>query len=158
MRKQQRGFSLIELIIVMVIISIIAVVIGNILFNSFRTFRVSQDVTDTDWQGLLAIESIANDVHDIRSANDISTINAASFTFVEVGGTSVTYQLSGNNLQRSGTTLASNISALAFAYLDNNGATTTTPSEVRYVRITVTASQNNLVQTFTTLAGTRGMP
>lgn len=157
MRRSKQGFTLIELILVIVIISVISIVVSRILFNSFRMFRISQDIGDTDWQGLLAIESIANDVHDIRSANDITTISPSTFTFVDVGGTSTTYQLSGANLQRGGVTLASNISALSFTYLDEAGVVTATSSLVRFLRVSVTSSQNNLSQNFTSLIGTRGM-
>lgn len=157
MKRRTHGFSLIELIMVIVIISVVSVVISRIMFNSFRMFRVSQDIADTDWQALLAIESIANDIHDIRSANDITTINPSTFAFVDVEGTATTYQLSGNLIQRGGVTLASNVSGLTFTYLDENGVVTATPTLVRYVRVSVTNTQNNLSQNFTSLIGTRGM-
>lgn len=157
MKKRMLGFTFIELIAVIVIISIISVIVSNILFNSFRMFRVSQDVTDTDWQGLLVTETIANDVHNIRSALDITTVTSTSFSFVDMSGNTVTYQLSGGNVLRTSITLASNVTALSFNYFDKNGTTTTTPSAVRYVTASVTESQNGIVKTFTTMVGTRGM-
>lgn len=157
MHKRHRGFTFIELIAVIVIISIISVIVSNILFNSFRMFRVSQDVTDTDWQGLLVIETFANDVHNIRSALDITTVTSSSFSFVDMSGNTVTYQLSGGSVLRTSITLASNVTTLTFSYFDKNGTTTATASSVRYVTASVTESQNGIVKTFTTMAGTRGM-
>jgi prepilin-type N-terminal cleavage/methylation domain-containing protein len=157
-RKKTAGFTLIELIMVIVIMGVISVVIGHILFQSFQTFITAQSVSDDDWQGLLSMNKFTNDVHNIRSMNDISTITASSFSFVDMSGTTVTYALSGSSLQRSGTTLASGVTGMAFAYYDKNYTVTSTAANVRYITFSTTLTQNNLSLTFSTMAGTRGMP
>lgn len=157
LRRTQNGFSLIELIITIVIMGIISVVVGKILLQGYKTYITSQNISEVDWQGLLALESITNDIHNIRSASSITTISASSFAFVDMSGTTVTYTLSGSNLQRNGLTVASGVSALTFSYLDDSGAITATASAVRYITISLTAVQNNMSLTFTTLVGTRGM-
>lgn len=158
LKKYQRGFSLIELVIVIVIMGIISGIVGKILFQSFQTFIVSQNISNADWQGLLSMNVVTNDIHNIRSANDITTISASSFAFVDMTGTSVTYTLSGSSLQRNGLTLASGVSSIAFAYYDKNYTVTATAANVRYITFSATFVQNNLSLAFSTMAGTRGMP
>lgn len=153
-----QGFTLIELVAVMVIIGVISVIVGRILLQSYQSATTAENISTVDWQGLLVMNRFINDVHSIRSANDITTISASSFVFVNVAGTSMTYQLSGSTLQLNGLTLAKNMTSVAFAYYDKNFSVTATPSNVRYITMTVSLTQNTLTQAFTTMAGTRGMP
>lgn len=155
--KKQKGFTLIELILSIILMGIISVVIGRIMVAGFKTFITSQNISEADWQGLLALEMITNDIHDIRSASSITTISASSLVFTDMAGTIVTYQLSGTNLQRNSLTVASGITALAFTYLNGSGTVTATPAAVRYITVAVTAVQDNLSLVFSTMAGTRGM-
>jgi prepilin-type N-terminal cleavage/methylation domain-containing protein len=158
MRKiRQMGFTLIELILVIVIISVISIIVGRLLFQSLQTFIVSQNVSSTDWQGLLTLNRFSNDVHNIRSENDISTITSSSFAFVDLSGASVSYSLSSSTLQRNGISLATGVSGLTFAYYDKNYSVTVTPANVRYISISANFTSNNLTQSFATLVGTRGM-
>ena len=155
--RSQKGFSLVELIITIVMMGIISVVVGRILIQGYKTFITSQSISEVDWQGLLALESLTNDIHNIRSSSSITTISASSFAFVDMSGTTVTYALSGSNLQRNGLTVASGVSALAFSYLDDAGTVTASATAVRYITVSLTAVENGLSLTFTTLVGTRGM-
>lgn len=157
-RKTTSGFTLIELLMVIVIMGVISVVIGRILFQSLQTFATAQNISDNDWQGLLSLNVFSNDVHNIRSANDITSISASSFSFVDMAGNAVTYQLSGSALLRNGATLATNVNSIAFTYLDKNYATTATPANVRYITFAVSATKNTLSLSYSTMAGTRGMP
>lgn len=157
MMRRHAGFSLIELVMVIAIMGIISTIVGKIFFQSFKTFLVSQNISDIDWQGLLSMENFSNDVHNIRSANDISTISSGTFSFVDMTGTTVTYQLSGNTLQRSGQTLATGVQSIGFGYYDENYAVTATAANVRYITFSASFAQDNLALGFSTMAGTRGM-
>jgi prepilin-type N-terminal cleavage/methylation domain-containing protein len=151
------GFTLIEMIIVITLLSIISVVFGGILMNSYQTFSTAQSASDTDWQGFIALERIANDIHTIRSASDITTVSASQLAFTNINGTSVQYTLSSGSLLRNSQPLAKGIQSLSFSYLDKNGLTTATPSAVRFITFTVSATQGGLTQSFTTMSATRGM-
>lgn len=152
------GFTLIELIMVITIMGVVSVVMGRLLTESFKTFITAQNISEVDWQGLLATNNFTNDVHSIRSANDISAITASSFSFIDTSGATNTYQLSGSNLLLNSATLATGASNLAFAYYDKNYLVTATAANVRYITFSIKLTQNNLSQTYTTMAGTRGMP
>ena len=157
MRYQQKGFTFIELILVVILLGIISVVIGRILLEGYRTFLTSQSILETDWQGWMALERMVNDIHTIRSAADLSTIQPNQLIFVNMNGNTIQYQLSGSSLMRNSFVLASGIQSLNFSYLDANGATTATPSAVRYISLSLSVAHDPLTQTVSTLAATRGM-
>ena len=152
------GFTLSELIITIVIMGVIGVVIGKTLFQAYQTFLTSQHVTEIDWQGFFALERMTNDLHTIRSAADITTIQPSQLAFVDVNGNTIQYQLSNNLLMRNSQTVASGIQSLNLNYMDNNGVTTATPSAVRNISLSVTIAAGGLTSSFSTLVATRGMP
>lgn len=156
-KKDHAGFSLIELILVIVILGVISVVVGRILFQGFQNFITGTNISNAEWSSLIAIDRMANDIHTIRSATDISTINSSQFVFTDTSGASVTYQLSGSNLLRNSQTLASGVTGFALSYANSSGAVTATASQVRYVTIAISTTFNNVSSSFTTVSATRGM-
>lgn len=155
--RRQSGFTLIELVMVTVLLGILGGIFGRILLQTFSVYRTSQNITETDWQGFLALERLTNDVHTIRSASGITTTSASSFAFTDINGASVTYSLSGSTLLRNSQTLASGVTGLSFAY-QNNAGIAATGTAVRYVIPSITLTQGNVSTVFTTTIGTRGMP
>lgn len=154
MGRKQRGLTLIELIIVIVILGILSAIVAETLFQGFKAFNTADPLTDVSWKAFDVIETIANDVHTIRSANDITTTTGTQFVFTNQSGSTVTYNVSGSTLTRNSQTLATG-ATLSLTYLDQNGAVATA-SAVRYVRISVTiANSSGISSTFTTTAGTR---
>lgn len=154
---KQMGFTLIELIFALVLIGIVSVMGGRVLLSGYQTFLTTQNIVETGWQGVIALNRLADDIHTIRSSTDITTIQATQFSFVDNAGNTVQYQLSGSVLTRNGLSLASGLQAFALGYLDSNGATTTTPANVRYVSVSLTVADDGMTRNFATLAATRGM-
>ena len=156
-RRRVSGFTLIEMVFVIVIMGIMSVVIGDILFQGYQTLNTSKNISEASWQGFIALERMANDIHTIRSAGNISTVTSSQFAFVDVNGTTVTYQLSGTSLLRNSQILASGVQSLSFSYLNANGSTTATASQVRYITVSLTLTQGPMSLAMSTLVGTRGM-
>ncbi len=154
-RHSTSGFSLFELVLVIFIMGVISVVIGKILFQSYQSFLTSQDISEVDWSAFIALERIVNDIHRIRSANDITTIQSNQFTFTDDTGNSVQYTLSGNSLLRNSQTLANHIQSVTFNYLDKNGSTTATASAVRFIPLSITVAKGNTSSSFSTVGATR---
>lgn len=156
-KKKQTGFTLLELVLTTVLMGIIAVVLGQILFQGYQTFMTANNISEVDWQGLLAVERFAEDLKTIRSANDITSATATAFSFIGSNNASVQYQLSGTSLLRNSQPLANNVQSMNLTYLDKNGATTATSTAIRYISYNLSFTQSNLTTSFASLTATRGM-
>lgn len=157
MPRKTAGFTLIELVMVMVIISVISITVGKIMFQGFKSFNTAQSATEVDWQGYIAISRLVNDIHDMGDPALITSMTSTQLTFSNMSSTTISYQLSGTNLLRNSIVLARGISALAFVYLDKNGAVTATATNVRYVKMTMTVTDDNITSSLSTMAGVRGV-
>jgi len=157
---KHKGFTLIELTIVMVIICIVAVIGGVILVQAFTAGNTSRNLIDATWQARLALERMTNEIREAH--NIISTAdNQHILSFTGINGTTITYNLSGNHLVRNNINLADGVTALTFNYLDANDQTLAySPLDidaVRCINIATTISKNNITTSFQTIACPRNI-
>lgn len=157
MQRKINGFTLIELVMVMVIISVISITVGKIMFQGFKSFNTAQSATEVDWQGYIAISRLVNDIHDMGDPVLITTMTTTQLTFSNMSNAAISYQLSGTNLLRNSIVLARGITGLTFTYLDKNGAATATAANIRYVTMTLTVTDDNITSSLSTMAGVRGV-
>ena len=85
------GFSLLEMIMVVIILAIIAALGSNMLSGGLNAYFTGRDLADADWQGRLALERIASDLRSIRSATaaDLSISPASQIAFVNKAGAGI---------------------------------------------------------------------
>lgn len=133
--KKFHGFTLIELILVIIIVSIIVAGSNNLLAQGFRAYVAAKDVINTNSQDIIALESITRDLRAIRSHNDITTATNTSITFYDTANNMVTYQLDGSTLQRNLQPLADNLPNFSFTYTDANGTPTKELANICYIKI-----------------------
>ena len=156
-RAREGGFTLIEMILVIVIGGIIAVVGAQMLGGTFSAYFVGRDTVVRDWNARVALERMSRELRAARSAtsNDIDIASSTQLRFIDTDGASVCYYASGTTLMRSddfaaacGTTnpqpLADGISNLSFGYYQQNGAVAATADAVTFITVSFTASQNNV--------------
>jgi prepilin-type N-terminal cleavage/methylation domain-containing protein len=122
--KSSKGFTLIEIIIVIVILSIVSAISIYFLINSMKVYTMTANQKTLLDEGELALERMCR---DIRDANSITSPSAggsgSSITFTRTNATAqdsaseaITFQLTGSNLQKVKTspsatsTLAGNVS------------------------------------------------
>ena len=149
-----RGFTLIELVLVIVIAAIIGSIGARILSGGFSAYLTGKDLMEVQWQGNLALERLGRDLRNIRSATvaDLTIAPANAISFTTTDGGVVSYTLNGNTLQRNSDALADDITNLAFTYLANDGQTTaTSANEVYYIIVTLNTSSQNINQTISTV-------
>jgi len=146
MRKN--GFTLIELIIVITIIGIIASVVGYILLGAVDAWTFKAKRNDLLWDARLAINRMLREIREIKNLTSVTTASSSQFRFTNINDKSITYSLSGNNLNRTkdgiANILAQNVSSLSFSYYDSSGASIAMPAvnpsatDIRRVRINLT--------------------
>lgn len=142
--KKIRGFTMLELILVIVLTSIVVVVTAKIIASSLSAYLTGQNTVDANWQGQVAVERMVRDIRATRSANDITTATASEYKFTDTTGTSIDYLLSGSTLTRNGTVLADGINSLSFTYHDASGGAGPATANIRYVTITMGVTRNNV--------------
>ena len=141
-----RGFTLIEMIITIVLLSIIAVMSSVILQQGYKSYIVSKNSISADWHGRLALERMARDIRAIYSAGMITTATATQLTFNEPGDTAtVTYKLDGSTLMRNNQPLATGVKKLTFTYTPDPPA-----SNLYYITISLDIAADTVINTYAT--------
>jgi len=130
-----KGFTLIELIMVIVICCILANIGSYVLIAGFNAYTTNQNIMTANNQARMALERMTRDIHSVNSSASITTATSSQFSFVNISGTSITYQLTGTKLMRTAQVLADNVSSLSFSYLDKNGTTTAVLANIRYINV-----------------------
>ena len=147
-----RGFTLIELVIVITIIGIIAGIAGFILSGSVDAWIFKINRNDMLWDGRLAIDRMTREIRAVKDRSSIITASSSQLRFIDTNDIDITYTLSSADLNRieSGTSnlLAGNVSGLTLTYYNASGGTialpTVSPSEtdIKRVKINITLTKN----------------
>jgi len=156
MQKTQ-GFTLIELIITILLMSIITVVVSTLFVQGLSAYNTGKQVINAYWQGEISLERMVRDIRAVRSSADITTASASQFVFTDTGGNSITYQLTGTSLMYNSQILADGIQSLTFGYYDKNGAVTAVIANIRYITISINVTQSNANLTFATAVYPRNL-
>ncbi len=121
----QSGFTLIEIVIVIVILSIISVVTINFMVNSLKTYSMVVNQKTLLDEGKLALERMGRDIRNAQSVAAPAAGGSGSqivftrthATAQDIAGETITFQLTGNTLEKVKTSpaavsaMASNVSA-----------------------------------------------
>lgn len=147
-----RGWTLIEVILVIVIIGIIAVFVGPLLISAVKAYDRTQTTVNTYAKMRYAMERMAREIAAVRrnpadtTAFDISAMTASSMQFFKEDGTEVSIAAAGGNITLTyvGTgagTLTDSLVSLALAYYRHDGATAAANArELEFVEIGMTLS------------------
>ena len=150
---RQLGFTLLEVVISVLLLCVLSVVGGSMIAGSFYATRAIGSEHLANSTARYAMERMVREIREISydintTALGITAMSAAQLSFTKSGlsgsSTAVSFSHTSPTLSMSvagsSATLASNITALAFTYLDASGTVTATPSAVRLVRISLTAT------------------
>lgn len=147
-----KGFTLIEMIITIVLVSVLAGLAAVIILQGIRAYSDEQSRTDVHYQARLALERITREARQIPSCAAIAGAANPSDTlqFTDASGTLVTFTVNGATkvLSRGGDILATGVtSAQPFRFLGKDGTTETTscisPNDIWFVEIDLTDTQGS---------------
>jgi prepilin-type N-terminal cleavage/methylation domain-containing protein len=157
--RHGRGFTLIEMVAVIVVAGIIFSFGSVLLGNIFSGYALKRDAADADWQAKVALERMARELRAVRlaTAADLDIASATQIRFVDTDGNGVCFYRNGaaNRVMRSadgpatacGATspqaLADNVTALTFTYWDNAGAATAAVANVYYITVDMTVVEGS---------------
>jgi prepilin-type N-terminal cleavage/methylation domain-containing protein len=138
---RQLGFSLVELIVVIVVLGIVASMGAVVVRDGMLGYLRGREITSADWQGRLALERITRELRDVAAPN-YSNIAAAScgtstFAFSDINAASISYTLNTTTVLRNGQPLADGVSYLNFSCLTSAVQSTATLSAVYYIGVSM---------------------
>jgi prepilin-type N-terminal cleavage/methylation domain-containing protein len=141
-----RGFTLIEIVITIVIVSILAGLAAMIILQVITAYYTEQSRSDVHYQARIAMERMAREIRVIRSAADITTLSATNLRFTDVSGTAMGFQWIDPTLNRwngaSNDVLASEINPFSFSYYQTDGVTPAVlAANVWFIQIDMTSVQ-----------------
>lgn len=153
--RNEKGVTLIELVMVTVIVSIIAFIVGDSLLTGMRAYFVAEDRTEATEKGRAALERIEREVRNAVLISN-STADATNLCFNDIYARTVSFRYSGTDITREewatnialcpdgggaggDMVLAGDISAFQFAYINGSGAQATPDDTTERISITATS-------------------
>jgi prepilin-type N-terminal cleavage/methylation domain-containing protein len=106
--ERQGGFTLIEIIVVIVILSIVSAITINFLISSLQIYTMTVNQKALFDEGKLALERMCRDIRDGRSiTSPASGGSGSSITFIrnnataqDISGETIIFQLTGSTLEK----------------------------------------------------------
>ncbi len=150
-----KGFTLVELVMVTVIVAIVAFIVGDSLYMGIKGYLTAEDRVEAVEKGRAAMERIERETRNsILFSNAAS--NATILCFNDVYGKTTSFRYSGTQITRQeiagglggcpgagGNVLADDIAAFAFSYIQNSGVSNTTIYDsTRRIGITLTSTSD----------------
>ena len=126
--KNQRGFSLIEMMVVVVILGLIVLGLVTFFTGGVKSWVAGQSQIKAQREARQAIDRMVREMREGKNIiNDLVDISDADTIVVfipDLGSKpacKATYDLSGTTVQRNSNPLIDNVQSLVFTYFDNSG-------------------------------------
>lgn len=149
------GFTLIEMIIVIVILSILAAMASSLISQGTNAYLLGKSILTANSEGQIAMQRLSDDLMAIPFSSAMTNATSSVIAFSDANGNTIQYALNGNDLTltQNGASdiLADGISNFNLTYLDRYGAATTTIASIRYIQVSFSIIDNTINQTLSTM-------
>lgn len=138
-----KGFTLIEMIIVMVITGIIVVIAASIFRSGFTNYFAAVNATALSNQATYAMARMSK---ELQQAKSFTAATATNMTFTTTNGSTISYSWSNPVITRTGSTaqtLSNQVTSFSLSYYQSDFSATATLNLVRAVTISMTLSNGN---------------
>jgi MSHA biogenesis protein MshO len=154
-QDRQRGFTLMELVISILVLGILGATAAYGIQNGVIAFQVTQDALDSLGKLRYATERLTRELREVRrdpldsSRYDIATLGAGNIEFVKQDGTEVSVAVSGGTLTLEYDSpagphvLTDRLSAFSLAYYDADGNSTADAATVAFIELEVVLSDGS---------------
>ena len=118
--KRIQGFTLLELVIVIIIIGILAASSSQLIAQGFSSYVTHRDIITTEKQEQFVMTQITQDLHQLITPNDLSNLSDNSLTIRLQDGETVTYTTRNSQFLRNTLPLSETITGARFSYYDTD--------------------------------------
>lgn len=145
----QKGFTLIEIVISLVLVGVVAAVVGMSSYHMVKSFLFSGKNVDTLLKGQIAIARITKELNNVKKVY-VADTNDKQIKFTSYRDTvdhTLSWAGSGTNLLLNGTILTDKVSVFRLDYYDNytgSGTSSTwlATSRIIEVNLELTGAEN----------------
>jgi len=146
--REQRGFTLVELLISVLLLSILFLAVWGLFAQGFILWKQGENKVDMYDSLRISLDRAGRELRYAQNITDSS--DASNLYFVNAGGTTVRYYCSAYALYRQeqgavAQPLASDMQSVDFTYLNSSGTEVTDlateAAAVTQVKITITAKK-----------------
>lgn len=124
--NSQSGFTLIELIMVMIMVGTLAGFLANIIFYEINTYQIVSKRKAGMQDARFAFDKIARDLRQI-APDSLFQAAGDSIRFADVSNNQITYKFTNGTMLRNGAVLMDGLSDFQFTYFNNNDNVLTPP-------------------------------
>ena len=152
-RSGQAGFTLVEIVMTMVLVSILAAIAAVIILQGVRGYVGEEARSNVHYQARNAVERMARELRLVRwnqttASADVTAMTATDFEYTDIQGNKMGFRLNAGALQRTQDgatwqTLATGATALNFTYLQQDRVTAATAATLWFVVINLTDTQGS---------------
>ena len=143
MAVRTSGYTLMEMVVVMTIMSIVGMVSSYVIIESMKVYARTAPALEATYQARLSAERMKREIRDMKDTASITVFTATALTFDDSSSNMIAYSLSGGNLSRNGDLLAQGGTSLTFSYWKSDGTSASVAADLHLVEIDLTVQRGN---------------
>jgi prepilin-type N-terminal cleavage/methylation domain-containing protein len=140
---QERGFTVIEMVMTMLVLSVVGIGVG-LFMNPLMDLTVQKRfMNDYVAESRLAIFRMQRDISQIKDAASVTAATDSQLSFTDTNNDAISYILSAGNLLRNSVVLAAGVTSFQITYWDSANTQLAAPTlipETNIARIQILLS------------------